>query len=79
MAHIAELPLGFIGEMGSGKIRRIVSDSSAAHCEAHRHPAVADDVRGLGIVRSHRNNLPDDSQNAMSSNSRIFSLPAGTA
>ena len=30
MAHIAELPLGFIGEMGSGKIRRIVSDSSAA-------------------------------------------------
>ncbi len=30
MAHIAELPLGFIGETGSGKIRRIVSDSSAA-------------------------------------------------
>ncbi len=30
MAHIAQLPLGFIGEMGSGKIRRIVSDSSAA-------------------------------------------------
>ena len=30
MAHIAELPLGFIGEMGSGKIRRIVNDSSAA-------------------------------------------------
>ena len=24
------LPLGFIGEMGSGKIRRIVNDSSAA-------------------------------------------------
>ncbi|NBK77226.1 ABC transporter ATP-binding protein [bacterium D16-76] len=30
MAHIAELPLGFIGDMGSGKIRRIVGDSSAA-------------------------------------------------
>ena len=30
MAHIAELPLGFIGEMGSGKIRRIINDSSAA-------------------------------------------------
>ena len=30
MAHIATLPLGFIGEMGSGKIRRIVNDSSAA-------------------------------------------------
>ena len=30
MAHIAELPLGFIGQMGSGKIRRIVGDSSAA-------------------------------------------------
>ncbi len=30
MSHIAGLPLGFIGEMGSGKIRRIVNDSSAA-------------------------------------------------
>ena len=30
MAHIAKLPLGFIGEMGTGKIRRIVNDSSAA-------------------------------------------------
>lgn len=30
MEHIAELPLGFIGEQGSGKIRRIVNDSSAA-------------------------------------------------
>ncbi|MCI9544510.1 MAG: ABC transporter ATP-binding protein [Acutalibacter muris] len=30
MDHIAKLPLGFIGEMGSGKIRRIVNDSSAA-------------------------------------------------
>lgn len=30
MAHIAQLPLGFIGEIGSGKVRRIVNDSSAA-------------------------------------------------
>ena len=30
MAHIALLPQGFIEEMGSGKIRRIVNDSSAA-------------------------------------------------
>ena len=30
MSHIAKLPLGFIGEMGSGKIRHIVNDSSAA-------------------------------------------------
>ena len=30
MKHISELPLGFIGERGSGKIRRIVNDSSAA-------------------------------------------------
>ena len=30
MTHIAQLPLGFIGEMGSGKIRRIVNDASAA-------------------------------------------------
>ncbi len=30
MKHISELPLGFIGEAGSGKIRRIVNDSSAA-------------------------------------------------
>lgn len=30
LSHIANLPLGFIGEMGSGKIRRIVSDSTAA-------------------------------------------------
>ena len=30
MAHIAQIPLGFIGEVGSGKIRRIVNDSSAA-------------------------------------------------
>lgn len=30
LSHIAKLPLGFIGEMGSGKIRRIVNDSTAA-------------------------------------------------
>lgn len=30
LSHIEKLPLGFIGEMGSGKIRRIVNDSSAA-------------------------------------------------
>lgn len=30
MAHIAKLPLGFVGDAGSGKIRRIVNDSSAA-------------------------------------------------
>lgn len=30
MAHITKLPLGLIGEMGSGKIRRVVNDSSAA-------------------------------------------------
>ena len=30
MSHIAGLPIGFIGEMGSGKIRRIVNDSSSA-------------------------------------------------
>ena len=30
MKHISELPLGFISEAGSGKMRRIVNDSSAA-------------------------------------------------
>ena len=30
MKHISELPLGFIGEVGSGKVRRIVNDSSKA-------------------------------------------------
>ena len=28
--------------------------------KAHRQPAVADDMGGLGIVRGHRNDLPDD-------------------
>lgn len=30
MKHITELPLGFIGEAGSGKVRRIVNESSRA-------------------------------------------------
>ncbi len=30
MKHISELPLGVVGEMGSGRIRRIVNESSAA-------------------------------------------------
>ncbi|MDE6245038.1 MAG: ABC transporter ATP-binding protein/permease [Treponemataceae bacterium] len=30
MKHISELPFGFIGEAGSGKVRRIVNDSSKA-------------------------------------------------
>ncbi len=30
MEHISELPLGFIGEAGSGKVRRIVNESSRA-------------------------------------------------
>lgn len=30
MKHISELPLGFIGQEGSGKVRRIVNDSSKA-------------------------------------------------
>ncbi|MDE7083124.1 MAG: ABC transporter ATP-binding protein/permease [Clostridia bacterium] len=30
MKHISELPLGFIGEAGSGKVRRIVNESSRA-------------------------------------------------
>ena len=32
------------------------------HREARRHPAVADDVRGLGVVGGHRNDLLDDSE-----------------
>ena len=43
MEHIAKLPPGFIGEMGSGKIRRIVHDSSAATETylAHQMPDMA--------------------------------------
>lgn len=43
MKHISELPLGFIGEAGSGKVRRIVNDSSKAtetHL-AHQLPDMA--------------------------------------
>ena len=53
MAHIAELPLGFIGEMGSGKIRRIVNDSSAATETylAHQLPDMAGAVvTPLGMI-----------------------------
>ena len=53
MAHIAELPLGFIGEMGSGKIRRIVNDSSAATetDRAHQLPDMAGAVvTPLGMI-----------------------------
>lgn len=53
MAHIANLPLGFIGEMGSGKIRRIVNDSSAATETylAHQLPDMAGAVTTpLGMI-----------------------------
>ncbi len=53
MGHIAKLPLGFIGEMGSGKIRRIVNDSSAATETylAHQLPDMAGAVTTpLGMV-----------------------------
>lgn len=53
MAHIAELPLGFIGEMGSGKIRRIVNESSAATETylAHQLPDMAGAIATpLGLV-----------------------------
>lgn len=53
MAHIAKLPLGFIGEMGSGKIRRIVNDSSAATETylAHQLPDMAGAITmPLGMI-----------------------------
>ena len=53
LAHIAGLPLGFIGEMGSGKIRRIVNDSSAATETylAHQLPDMAGAiVTPLGMI-----------------------------
>lgn len=53
MAHIAKLPLGFIGEMGSGKIRRIVNDSSAATETylAHQLPDMAGAITTpLGMI-----------------------------
>lgn len=53
MGHIAKLPLGFIGEMGSGKIRRIVNDSSAATETylAHQLPDMAGAITTpLGMI-----------------------------
>ena len=53
MSHIAKLPLGFIGEMGSGKIRRIVNDSSAATETylAHQLPDMAGAIATpLGMI-----------------------------
>lgn len=53
LTHIAKLPLGFIGEMGSGKIRRIVNDSSAATETylAHQLPDMAGAIAApLGMI-----------------------------
>lgn len=53
MTHIAGLPLGFIGEMGSGKIRRIVNDSSVATETylAHQLPDMAGAIATpLGMI-----------------------------
>lgn len=53
MRHISELPLGFIGEAGSGKVRRIVNDSSAATETylAHQLPDMAGAVATpLGMI-----------------------------
>lgn len=53
MKHISELPLGFIGEAGSGKVRRIVNDSSAAteNYLAHQLPDMAGAIATpLGMI-----------------------------
>ncbi len=53
MSHIAKLPLGFVGDMGSGKIRRIVNDSSAATETylAHQLPDMAGAITTpLGMI-----------------------------
>mgnify|MGYP005775695619 FL=1 len=53
MKHISELPLGFIGEAGSGKVRRIVNDSSAATETylAHQLPDMAGAIATpLGMI-----------------------------
>lgn len=53
MSHIAKLPLGFVGEIGSGKIRRIVNDSSAATETylAHQLPDMAGAIATpLGMI-----------------------------
>lgn len=43
LSHIAKLPIGFADEMGSGKVRRIVTDSTAAteNLLAHNLPDMA--------------------------------------
>lgn len=53
MKHISELPLGFIGEAGSGKVRRIVNDTSAATETylAHQLPDMAGAIATpLGMI-----------------------------
>ena len=53
MSHISKLPLGFIGDMGSGKIRRIVNESSAATETylAHQLPDMAGAIATpLGMI-----------------------------
>lgn len=53
MGHIAELPLGFIGETGSGKVRRIVNESSKATETylAHQLPDMAGAIATpLGMI-----------------------------
>ena len=53
MSHIAKLPFGFVGKMGSGKIRRIVNDSSAATETylAHQLPDMAGAIATpLGMI-----------------------------
>lgn len=53
MKHISELPPGFIGEEGSGKVRRIVNESSAATETylAHQLPDMAGAVATpLGMI-----------------------------
>lgn len=53
MEHIAKLPIGFMEEMGSGRVRRIVNDSSAATETflAHQLPDMAGAiVTPLGLI-----------------------------
>ena len=53
LTHIASLPLGFIGEEGSGKVRRIINDSSAATETylAHQLPDMAGAIATpLGMI-----------------------------
>lgn len=53
MKHISELPLGFIGEVGSGKVRRIVNESSRATETylAHQLPDMAGAIAtSIGMI-----------------------------